>query len=109
MPECVEEEPIDLASFHLQRAQYDLVIVDCPPVLMLADSVMVSRMVDAVLFVVSAHATPKDAVKNSINRLRMVDAPLIGTVLNRVQSQHTGYYYDYQYKLDEKEEADHSA
>lgn len=80
--------------------QFDLVIVDCPPILMLADSVMVSRMVEAVLFVVSAHSTQKDAVRNSISRLRMVGAPLIGTVLNRLQAQHTGYYYDYTYQLD---------
>ncbi len=85
------------------KQQYDLVLVDCPPVLMLADSVMVSRMVEAVLFVVSAHATPKDSVKNSINRLRMVGAPLIGTVLNKLQAQHTGYYYDYRYQLDDND------
>jgi len=86
------------------QEQYDLVIVDCPPVLMLADSVMVSRMVDAVLFVVSAHDTPKDAVKGSIQRLRMVGAPLIGTVLNKVQAQHSGYYYNYKYQLDNESE-----
>lgn len=105
--------PVDLLGSNTMKElieecqeQYDLVIVDCPPILMLADSVMVSRMVDAVMFVVAAHSTPKDAVKNSINRLRMVSAPLIGTVLNKLQAEHTGYYYDYQYKLDETEEAE---
>lgn len=105
--------PVDLLGSNTMKEliaeceqQYDLVIVDCPPILMLADSVMVSRMVDAVMFVVAAHATPKDGVKNSINRLRMVGAPLIGTVLNKVQAEHSAYYYDYQYKLDESEEAE---
>jgi len=83
------------------QEQYDLVIVDAPPILMLADSVVVSRMVDAVLFVVSAHDTPKDAVKGSIDRLRMVGAPLIGTVLNKVQAKNSGYYYDYKYQLED--------
>ena len=78
--------------------EYDLVIVDCPPVLMLADAVIVSRMVQAVLFVVMAHETPKDAIKGSIQRLRSVDAPLIGTVLNKVQASHSGYGYDYSYR-----------
>jgi len=87
------------------QEQYDLVIVDAPPILMLADSVVVSRMVDAVLFVVSAHDTPKDAVKGSIDRLRMVGAPLIGTVLNKVQAKNSGYYYDYKYQLEDDAES----
>ena len=85
--------------------EYDLVIVDCPPVLMLADAVIMSRMVEAVLFVVMAHETPKEAIKGSIQRLRSVGAPLIGTVLNKVQASHSGYGYDYSYRyqLDEKD------
>lgn len=102
--------PVDLlGSVEMQKLindyseQYDLVLFDSPPVLMLADSVVLSRMVEAVLFIVSAHSTPRDAVKNSINRLRMAGAPLVGTVLNRVQSQHSGYYYDYMYQLADNE------
>ena len=93
----------DLLSKYEQ--EYDLVIVDCPPVLMLADSVIVSRMVEAVLFVVMAHETPKDAIKGSIQRLRSVSAPLIGTVLNKVEATHSGYAYDYSYRyqLDDNE------
>jgi len=106
--------PVDLLSSQEMRdlltrykEEYDLVIVDCPPVLMLADSVIVSRMVEAVLFVVMAHETSKDAIKGSVQRLRSVGAPLIGTVLNKVESKHSGYDYDYsyRYKLDESEES----
>ncbi len=81
--------------------QYDLVIIDSPPVLMLADSIMLSRYVESVLFVVAAHSTPKDAIKNSLERLRMVQAPLIGTVLNKVDVGFSGYDYQYLYELDE--------
>jgi len=97
--------PVDLLGSQEMRdlitkyeEEYDLVIVDCPPVLMLADSVIVSRMVESVLFVVMAHETPKDAIKGSIQRLRSVGAPLIGTVLNKVQANHAGYGYDYSYR-----------
>ena len=83
--------------------QYDLVIIDSPPVLMLADSIMLSRYVESVLFVVAAHSTPKDAIKNSLERLRMVQAPLIGTVLNKVDVKFSGYDYQYLYELDEGE------
>ena len=102
--------PVDLLGSAQMREliadyeqQYDLVIVDCPPILGLADSIIMSKMVEAVLFVVAAHATPRDAVKNSIQRLRMVGAPLIGTVFNKVQSSVSGYEYYYNnYALEEK-------
>ena len=105
--------PVDLLGSQEMREliakyeeKYDLVIVDCPPVLMLADSIIVSRMVEAVLFVVMAHETPKDAIKGSIQRLRSVNAPLIGTVLNKVQANHAGYGYDYSYRYQLNDEAD---
>ena len=103
--------PVDLlGSIELKELiakyeqEYDLVIVDCPPVLMLADAVIVSRMVEAVLFVVMAHETPKEAIKGSIHRLRSVGAPLIGTVLNKVQASHSGYGYEYSYRYQLDEE-----
>ena len=102
--------PVDLlGSAEMKRLiddykeRYDLVLIDSPPVLMLADSIMTSRLVDAVLFVVAAHKTPKDAIKASVDRLRMVSAPIIGAVLNKVKSQSSGYYYDYKYKLEDDE------
>lgn len=84
------------------EAEYDLVIVDCPPVLGLADAIVVSKLVSAVIFVVAAHQTPHDAIGNSIARLRAVGAPLIGTVLNKANSRNYGYdYYNYQYALED--------
>ena len=106
--------PVDLLGSQEMRQliksyeeEYDLVLVDCPPVLMLADAIIVSRMVESVLFVVMAHETPKDAIKNSVQRLRSVGAPLIGTVLNQVQTNNFGYGYDYSYRyqLDERSSA----
>jgi len=102
--------PVDLLGSAQMREliasyeqEYDLVIVDCPPILGLADSIIMSKMVEAVLFVVAAHSTPRDAVKSSIQRLRMVGAPLIGTVFNKVQSSVSGYEYYYSdYALEEK-------
>ena len=102
--------PVDLLGSPQMRElvtsyekEYDLVIVDCPPILGLADSIIMSKIVEAVLFVVAAHSTPRDAVKGSIQRLRMVGAPLIGTVFNKVQSSSSGYdYYYSDYALEEE-------
>lgn len=102
--------PVDLLGSAQMRqlitdyeSEYDLVIVDCPPILGLADSIVMSKMVEAVLFVVAAHSTPRDAVKNSVQRLRMVGAPIIGTVFNKVQASVSGYdYYYSDYALEEQ-------
>lgn len=75
--------------------QYDVVLIDCPPVIGLADAIIVSKIVQGVVFVVGAHHTPQDAIKNSLKRLAIANAPLLGTVLNKVKSDLAGYSYDY--------------
>lgn len=104
--------PVDILGSQAMRElietyeqEYDLVVVDSPPVLGIADTIVMSTMVKAVVFVVAAHQTPQDAVKNSIARLRMVGAPIIGTVLNKVQSHLTAYdYYSYHYGIEDGED-----
>lgn len=80
------------------RDNYDIVVLDCPPILGLADTVSLSSLVDHLLLVVCAHKVPISAVQNSINRLRMVNSPILGTVFNRADSRISGYdYYAYGY------------
>ena len=80
---------------------FDLVIIDCPPILGLADTVAISTMVEAVLLVVCAHKVPSNSVKNSVDRLRMVKAPIVGTIMNRNDTRISGYdYYAYGYYRD---------
>ena len=64
--------------------EYDLVIVDSSAVLMFADTLVVSKIVDSVLFVVQANQTSVNDVEKAIQRLTMVGAPLLGSVLNKV-------------------------
>jgi len=77
------------------KEKYDVVIVDCPPVIGLADSIIMSQIVDSVLFVVAAHKTPIDAVKNSLRRLKLANAPILGTVFNMVRSDLNNEDYNY--------------
>jgi len=77
------------------EVQYDTIIVDCPPLIGLADSIIMSQMVEGVVFVVAAHQTAQDSVKNALRRLKIANAPLLGTVLNKVRSNLTNEDYDY--------------
>ncbi|HET6953451.1 MAG TPA: polysaccharide biosynthesis tyrosine autokinase [Acidimicrobiales bacterium] len=61
---------------------YDVVVLDCPPVLPVTDSLVLARMADTTLLVTSAGKTSKRSLVRAVELLRQVDAPLVGTVLN---------------------------
>ena len=81
---------------------FDHVIIDTAPILGLADSMVLSRLVDGVIVVTSAGKTPKESIKTSMRRLTQVRAPLIGVVLNAVDLEspdyayYSSYYYNYE-------------
>lgn len=76
---------------------YDSVIIDCPPVLPVTDSLVVARMVDTTLLVTSAHKTSKRALIRAVELLRQVDAPLAGSVLNSMSADDTFSSEPYRY------------
>jgi non-specific protein-tyrosine kinase len=76
----------------------DFVLVDCPPVLPVADSIIVAGIVDATILVVTANSTTKRQTARATELLRQVDASLIGTVLNGTSGDgEYGYGYGYMY------------
>jgi capsular exopolysaccharide synthesis family protein len=76
---------------------YDSVIIDCPPVLPVTDSLVIARMVDTTLLVTSAHKTSKRALLRAVELLRQVDAPLAGGVLNSLSADDTFSSEPYRY------------
>lgn len=83
------------------RKTYDLIVLDSPPVMAVADALTLSSMADAVLFMVRWGQTPRPLVASAIKQLQTANAPLAGTVMTRVnleqQSRYGysnyGYYY----------------
>jgi succinoglycan biosynthesis transport protein ExoP len=66
------------------RDRYDLVIMDTPPVLPVADALVLGRQADATLAVVQWEKTPRDAVTNTVRLLRGSGTPIMGIVMTRV-------------------------
>jgi len=90
-----------LAKF---REEYDMIILDAPPVGPVSDPIVLSRLTDAVLFVVRAQKSQVKQVQQAISRLRRVQAPLTGVILNfadvmreRYYKYHYHNYYQYGY------------
>ena len=81
------------------QEEFDLILIDTPPVLAAADAAIVASMVDGVILLVRVGETTKSAAKAAQERLRLVGARILGTVLNdpkeMLESTEEYYYYDY--------------
>ena len=90
------------------KRAFDHVIIDAPPTLGLADSLILSRQSDGVVFVCMAGQTAKENFRVSMKRLAQVQAPVLGVVLNGVDldSPEYAYYSSYYYNYEGEDEAD---
>jgi len=77
------------------REQYDYIVIDSPPVMPVADAVLLSTMVDGVVLVVNSRETPKYVVRETRSRLTYARAKLLGVVLNQVNIRGGDYAYYY--------------
>lgn len=77
------------------KSNFEYVLFDAPPVLAVADSKILSQLVDGVLFVVSSGSTEKDMAIKAKASLENVRANVIGVVLNNKKFKSDDYYYYY--------------
>jgi capsular exopolysaccharide synthesis family protein len=80
------------------REKYDYILLDSPPILSVSDSLYISKLSDAVIFVVSREDSKKSFVKEAIKVLKRNNVNLIGAVITKNNNNKRGnYYYDYEY------------
>lgn len=77
---------------------YDLVIIDCPPVLPVTDALVLARMADTTLLVTSANKTSRRGLDRAVELLKQVGAPLVGTVLTSLAKDATYGHEPYGYE-----------
>jgi capsular exopolysaccharide synthesis family protein len=76
-------------------SEFDVVLVDSPPVLPVTDAAVLSAHVDAVIVVSVAGITGGKDLRRTLELLSHVNAPVVGTVLNGVTK---GAVYGYSYR-----------
>ncbi len=76
---------------------FDLIVIDGPPVMGLADAALLSNAAAATVFVVGAGQARTGLVRGALRRLQLGRAPLIGTVLTKYDAKTAGYGYGYGY------------
>ncbi|MEZ4547521.1 MAG: polysaccharide biosynthesis tyrosine autokinase [Thermodesulfobacteriota bacterium] len=84
---------------------YDYIIVDGPPALGFVDSHILSSLVDGVAIVVRAGKTPKNSIRDLIDKLWNLRANFLGVIVNGIELNQNSYYYkSYNYYYGESEE-----
>lgn len=91
--------PRILEIFEQARERFDYVIIDSPPVLGLADALILGAAADATILMVESEKIRTPAVRSTLERLRNSDAKLLGVVLTKYKANKHGYtdYYQYSY------------
>jgi capsular exopolysaccharide synthesis family protein len=82
------------------RAEYDYIIIDSPPVLTVTDPMVISSLVDGVVYVVAYNKTRKDHAKLGLKQLKENKANVIGAVLSNIDFKKRSSQFDYYYYRD---------
>lgn len=103
---CTETpaNPADVLSSHAMATlvknlsqAFDVILIDSAPLLPVNDTKILSRLADAVLFVVRWEKTPREAASNALRLLSDIHATVAGVALTRADSERFHYYnYGYQ-------------
>ena len=82
------------------RAEFDIIVIDTPPMLYISDARVLGRLADGAILVIRASKTTRDAARAAKQRLVDDGIPVLGTILNewdfRAKSRY-GYYTNYTY------------
>ena len=83
----------------LESAGVDFILIDSPPLLPVADSLALSQFANGAIVVALVGETPRNHLRETLERLRQVNTPIIGVVLNGVptKGRYSRYYGTYGY------------
>lgn len=79
----------------LLNQEFDLILIDTPPVLTVTDAAALASSVDGVILVAKPGVTKLRDFQQALEQLQTVNARVLGVVLNEVdpRSRRYGYYY----------------
>ncbi|WP_235504644.1 polysaccharide biosynthesis tyrosine autokinase [Arthrobacter sp. Leaf141] len=100
---AIPPNPSELLGSHemqsllgLLEAAFDVVVLDAPPLLPVTDAAVLAQVVAGVVVVVGSQKTTRPELEKSLAALDLVDAKLLGVVINRLPSKGAdAYSYSY--------------
>lgn len=78
-------------------SRFDMVVIDGPPVLGLADAPLLASVVEGSVLVVESRGSRTGEVQEMVRRLSEAGAQLLGVILTKVEPKRSGYGYGYGY------------
>ncbi len=87
--------PLTKDFFAAAAEQFDMVIVDSPPVLPVSDALIMAHLVDGVIFVTSLRSTNHSHLERGVEAVQATSARVLGLVLNRVPQKGRDSVYGY--------------
>jgi succinoglycan biosynthesis transport protein ExoP len=82
----------------LAQREFDLIIVDSPPLLAFAEPLHMATAVDGVLVVACANKTSRSALYSVLRTLQRLRSNVVGITMNQVQGNQNAGFYSYQYR-----------
>ncbi len=83
------------------REEYDIVLFDCPPILLVSDYIHISKLSDAAIFVVRAGVTHRSHLRESMELFKQSNIKVLGTVITYSNASKLniryGTYYNRRY------------
>lgn len=77
--------------------QYDMVLIDTPPIVAVTDAAILAQEVDGVILVLASGEVNRDFAQRAKELLDKVGAKILGAVLNKADMKTSEYYYYYYY------------
>ncbi len=74
------------------RLEYDIIILDCPPILGLSDTLVMTKYSDANLVVVANKKTKLENLKNTKKAFSQAHAKIMGVIINKASVKDNSYY-----------------
>ena len=79
------------------KKEYDLIIIDCPPVNAVTDSLVLATLADEAIIVSRYKKTPIDLLQTTKKALETSEIKIAGIVMNRMERTKDKYYYNKYY------------
>ena len=77
------------------KRKYDIIILDCPPVIGLSDAMIMTKFSDVNILVISNHRTKFESVDRAKKIFAQANAAITGVVINKADVKNNSYYSYY--------------
>jgi len=82
---------------HACSGTFDIVLIDAPPIIGIADALLLSRLADATLLIVSASQVTRKGAQGAVKRLSIAGGNIVGTIFTKFDGSKAEYGSSYRY------------